>query len=577
MKITPYEKIELERFENKQYRMVDIIRIYHPMWNRVSNQMDIAEEDVTSINHFIELLNINSFCNDVVLGPMRNFKTTLERFQNNWAGFFTREGFKVPDVTPKLMWKKGTYDEMKFILSKYYMQLDKKPRGMMSIFNRLNEGISRMYSLQNQIQSIEEERLELRRNGLHQQGRMSNEEIQEKLEEFMNYINNFIEGIHSFDENFEFKAGVKQQIGNGKYIVHIIGCIKNSTMNIYQGNTKVTSIEARPIFIEFKTNFLDWFLDWLDGMNSGQVNKKRSYAFMTSKGMYPHHGEFHPYIHNNNYWDSLCLSDFQDDIQCALLKLNVPSFVISLLNWASTYNISSTHPYFKPWLMQIGLPNKNSALIPHIDSQSVTEYCGNRLAAKLQKKYKPNDYESYSNWFEDAHHSIGICNSIKCAYMNNCLHFTKFKESISNRELKITLLNEAAQLVVYDYPENTAGGSMLGLPEQFISHKILTLLYNIWLPRSLSMLERKLEEIYDVLGLYPKDAKWYLQSAGDYSDLAYYNQRIDGLNSKRVSGDISLDEFTNRLLLIDNKRKYYLKYLEMTKEVEDNGQERISL
>ena len=539
--------------------------IHYPHWHYHDD--DTRTMTLDSKDYFNEKLNVTEFVKEVVTGPTRELKTLVDRMNDGYMEGLRRdpelEDIDMLRLTPKLMWAKGQYDNMRRIID-WYNKAHMKPRGMNSLFDRQKDGPYAIQSFRNHMTTLENKRLDIRRQGLHLSSRYSREEIVETYNIWQNELDDFIKVATDFNPGMSLRWGYLS-VNNQTELVLMIK-LSNTTLKVMKGDNYVTDIHARPIYMNMKVRWLDWYLDRLESATSIRTSSRASKSFR-GEGTYPYYGEKYPYINGSGLWDNLCLSDYQPEIISNLVNLKAVNFAMSLKKWSSTYNYDSTNPYHKPDMMFIGMPKRHFGLLDNgISVSHIKEHCEQKIAQRFYED-KEGDQIPRVRLYRDGRRAISHCHGISCEFIGACRSYGKFKESVTDREKKIALLDE-----------------MIGLSNEcdairsfFDYEESITHLYNryIWYKY-----EDLVNLFYDLLELgeyYPITAEACKEKAGDFVSFEYYESYVQKAALQHRQNEISTDDFHAILKDADTRWKSFKTYITLTEKETSNGQERINL
>ena len=523
---------------------------------------------------FIDGLDINHFATEVVTGPMRNLNLSIDAFNSDYIHFLNICDARTLKLTPKLMWSRGQYAEVEKVIDRF-RQKHKKPRGMMSLFQRYEDGFHHMQSFKNNLKRIEDQRLLIRSKGLHNQSGYSRDEIIEMVEGFNNQLLSFVESVHKFSNGtIEINPSVNCSAdGWNRTTVCIFIKFSNTTMRLFNRDAHLGDVHARPIYLSLSITFLDWFLEQMC-IDRPIRRSDRSYKSYVGQGSYPYYGEKHPYINGEGRWDSLCLSDYQSDIVLNLVRLNPIEFVMKLKAWASVYNYHSTNPYWKPHFLFLGMPSQQKFMLDsNCEISGAKQNCESKMAQKFDKQdYTGDTYRVRVNLYDEVNKALAICHGINCLWKDSCNSHINFNIAITDRGKKISLLNEMIGL----------SNECQVLSQIFDNYDTLKDLYHRYLSYTYDNLVRYFYDILKEDGYYPLSAEQWKRRAGEFVSFEYYTNHVTKLARWKQRGDIGQGDFHYELKVADKKWKAYQKYLELLNinvqsERSESGQERINL
>ena len=523
--------------------------------NNYSTDGEFIIFDLVPIDMANQVISLDELANNVVLGPVRDLEAKLESFQDNYAWGHNPQVKKL-GFRKDLGWKAGNYNEVKDLISKHFLQFDMKPRGMDSIFKRVDEGIGYMRGFRNQLRVLEDMRLDCRRRGLKKGSTDFNtDEIVEKIECFIDKLLDGMDEIRQMTGgDLDLRASIwKHPDCNNNIQVHITGKLSNTSLNLVNstGLASLGSIDVRPIYLQFQVPFVNWFLDDWESVNMNRsVSRKRIHA----KGCYPYSCERHPYIQSPDTWGSVCFSGYEDDIYTNLLKCDFVAFAMALNNWTSIYNYSHTHPHWKPFWLNYGLPKDLISTKILVNKGDITKHCARRMSQHSSNK----DYDQYKsiNWFEESHKLIANCHAIDCQLKEDCNAYGNLDEAMRDREEKICLLQEIFALGEL-YPE------FKDCVYTFNSYSTLEELYKDII-QPLKTLQDMFYSVLERTEIF-KEHNWqyYMDKAGLYSDITFYNRRLDEINTDYQTGNLSVLDYHDTIRNVKVRRSYYKTALEI--------------
>ena len=105
--------------------------------------------------------DVSDMVDSIYVGPQGELLETIENFNHTY-------GSKI-GVTKNFTLKPGGYDEIKQAYNRWVLRYDMKPRGIRSVFDRIQQYSWRSSSFQNQILGIEDQMKRLKAGGMRWQ------------------------------------------------------------------------------------------------------------------------------------------------------------------------------------------------------------------------------------------------------------------------------------------------------------------------------------------------------------------------------------------------------------------------
>ena len=298
-----------------------------PLWRTLVN-----------INTLWDNVDAEQFANETGMRDIVAFKEQLETV-NTWL----YDALEIKDkigVTKSYAWKKGCYDTVKHAIMSAQM-FHKRPAGMSSLFNRIQDNKWIYDQLQRQMSSLDTYRTKAKTaeialdssiDSIIESQKLAYDNIIESTEQ-ANAMSDYYK-VYNYIEPADNYTDIK--------LYTIVHCKAKDMTIINNNNEEICKMKVAECYLKFHRPLYK-------ALNGGRKYPIHYLAaVMNAK---------HPYINASPYrrishttidryaWHTLCLSSYTDDITGALYKNDYMSFVMGLMNWNNIYNKDATNPY----------------------------------------------------------------------------------------------------------------------------------------------------------------------------------------------------------------------------------------
>ena len=123
--------------------------------------------DIENFNY-----NVSELADNIFIGPQGELLESLERFNNRYSADL--------GITKSFTFKPGVYDKIKEVHSNHILRYDMRPRGIKSIFDRMDQYRWRLSNFKKDLLNLEKQMIELRSNGMKWQD--NSDQFVEELE-----------------------------------------------------------------------------------------------------------------------------------------------------------------------------------------------------------------------------------------------------------------------------------------------------------------------------------------------------------------------------------------------------------
>ena len=293
-------------------------------------------------------IDVKKAMDDLYIGPQAEVLEKIGEFNRIHAG----NTDQYINVTNKFRWKPGSYDKVKEIIRCKWLEWNKRPSGMLSLFDR--ERTYQKQRLRRELTDIERLLYSLR-----SQGRVFLTDVNEITDTFVKFkelINVEFKKLELIFPNSKLEVSSEtEHFADHELLLKVN--VKDLKINVSVGNTTTNRfIQIVPfgdIEIEIKANLSRWFNSIYNHLIEGSVNTS-SYGFnnhlkINVRFIDVNAGLLHPYVtRSHRQWGSgygnVCLGSFQHDILDSFGILNWEPLAIHLSNWISTYKCNVTGP-----------------------------------------------------------------------------------------------------------------------------------------------------------------------------------------------------------------------------------------
>ena len=149
--------------------------------------------DIDEFNH-----DVSSMVDRIYVGPQGELLSTLDNFNQTYQTDL--------EITKNFTLKPGGYDKLKKAYSRHVLRWDMKPRGIVSIFNRITEYRWRGSNIQNDAIRLETQMTQLRSSGIVWQD--NSEDFVRETEKLKDIIANSIEICNKLYPNIDISVKI---------------------------------------------------------------------------------------------------------------------------------------------------------------------------------------------------------------------------------------------------------------------------------------------------------------------------------------------------------------------------------
>ena len=330
--------------------------------------MDLQTRDgVKEIKH-IDALNgkekdINDLIEICLNEPLRIFYEKLQRVNDMIANPLYKIG-----VTKTLMWKAGTYEQIRKWLN-IRLGMHKKATNVHHLIDRTRLEANRLRWINSTFSDMEHKRAQLRYNGIT----LTKEDKDLQRTKVTEKINSLIKGINGVNNNFSKIQSncfydVEENWLNSKIRIRFV--LSNINIKVYTSESRSSEEDMflcdvpfdKSIVLEFSSTITEFLRDeWRINQCNGLINDRKGILF--------------PYIarpYQNRYeqwrpeyeWTTVCLDKFQSDIFQSLKVMDLPLAATQLLQWAQYYHNIKGNPYNNIETTLLGYPKEIEKLFP---------------------------------------------------------------------------------------------------------------------------------------------------------------------------------------------------------------------
>tara|TARA_Y100001938_G_scaffold68271_1_gene94753 strand:+ start:186 stop:1808 length:1623 start_codon:yes stop_codon:yes gene_type:complete len=295
-------------------------------------------KDIQNIDTLWDTINSEEFANVTGMRDIVAFKETLETL-NTWL----YDAFQIKDkidVTKSYAWKKGCYDIVKHAIMSSQM-FHKRPAGMSSLFNRIQDNRWLYDQLQRQIKNLDNYRekakaaeisLDSNLDSIIESQRLAYDNIIESTNQ-ANAMSDYYK-VYNYIEPADNYIDIK--------LYTIVHCKAKDMTIINNRNEEICKMKVSECYLKFHRPLYK-------ALNGG-TKYPIHYLASVVDGKHPYINAIpyrrisHPSI-DKYAWNTLCLSSYTDDIESSLYKNDFMSFVMGIMNWNNIYNKDATNPY----------------------------------------------------------------------------------------------------------------------------------------------------------------------------------------------------------------------------------------
>ena len=288
--------------------------------------------------------DIKAHWDRVFVGPFGEILRLLELFNDRYK---TNIG-----ITPKLAWKRGAYDQVKEAVAIIVDQVNKRPKGMHSIFDnrRATSYIGR--NLEKSIVEIQNKMYNLKAQGVRMTPDVAIKAFSDAKERML--INNDVSMI---DKDIDIETYIERDDEDLRQDVFGIKVlIKNITLKI---KSMDEDTEEYVIDQEFECgnviyntycrvfDYINKYPNWIIDAVYIPNNKVLIHPFISNTI---------DNVYHNNY-RNYCLGDLDYNIREASKNLDIHALALHLRSWVSEFITNKTVPLNAPKMMYIGHPS----------------------------------------------------------------------------------------------------------------------------------------------------------------------------------------------------------------------------
>ena len=318
--------------------------------------------------------NVSDMVDSIYVGPQGELLETIENFNHTY-------GAKI-GVTKNFTLKPGGYDQIKQAYNRWVLRYDMKPRGIRSVFDRIQQYGWRSSGFQNQILSIENQMKRLKAGGMRWQ-----DNTDQFIVEFDRLKASIISSLEATREMYPDISITTKIIPVSQVINyrHRHGssdrsCFPNTLftedptdfvivfyIKIKHANMTVHVMDEDEVMTQYTLPMDDLIIasgtymlplisrHWgrtapLDGNPSGVLSyfMEALYLSETCKSA-------HPYISrptDAHYWNlgaevysqNVCTGNMGSDIRKSLLNNEIMAHIVQLITWVTNYYVPQTYP-----------------------------------------------------------------------------------------------------------------------------------------------------------------------------------------------------------------------------------------
>ena len=317
--------------------------------------------------------NVSELVDNILVGPQGEVLETLETLKDRYNCNL--------GVSKSFTLKPGGYNEIKRAYNEHVLRHDMKPRGVESIFKRIQDFRWRESGFKTSLLNLEYKLKDLKSNGIKWQD--NTDQFEEEFIKVKSSIISQLEVAKELYPNIEIqcrvmetsasKAILKQQYSYGgnahfvgingysvnDYIVLFIIKIKNANMctHIMMGDeTKRFNHTIGDVYIASGTFLLPLISrhwgreEFLQTAPSTNITHFLEAIYLDSFGL-----NKHPYISQNDdryryhTGDSItsgnvCLGSMRESIRASIINVDILAHITTLVSWATNYYVPQTNP-----------------------------------------------------------------------------------------------------------------------------------------------------------------------------------------------------------------------------------------
>ena len=318
--------------------------------------------------------DVSSMVDSIYVGPQGELLETLEQFNHNYGSAI--------GVTKSFTLKPGGYDQIKQAYNRWVLRHDMKPRGIRSLFDRIDQYQWRANGFKNQILAIEDQMKRLKAGGMRWQDNTDqfivefdklkasiisilevtremypNVSIETKIipvAQIINYRHRHGSSERSCfpntmfaEEPTDFVIILYIKIKNADMTVHVMD--EDETMNQY-------TIPMDDVYIASGTYMLPLISrHWgrttpIEGRPSNILSYFMESLYLSEMGR-----SSHPYMSrptDKYYWNlggpvyssNVCTGNMGSDIRQSLLNNEIMAHIVQLITWVTNYYVPQTYP-----------------------------------------------------------------------------------------------------------------------------------------------------------------------------------------------------------------------------------------
>ena len=342
--------------------------------------IEAYDVDIENFNY-----DVSAMVDSIYIGPQGELLETIESFNHSY-------GSKI-GVTKNFTLKPGGYDEIKQAYNRWVLRYDMKPRGIRSVFDRIDQYTWRGGQFKSAILGIENQMKRLKTGGMRWQDNTDQFEVE------YNTLKTSI--INSIAETREMYPGIsietkiipasQGQHQNGRrhygsdrscfpsnvfemdptdFIIMFYIKIKHANMTVHvvdeEGfGTKQYTLPMDDLYIASGTYLLPLISRHWGSRKPITANPGHVLAYFLEALYVSEMGRsVHPYISRSTdsyYWNfkgpvysqNICTGNMSGDIRKSLLNNEIMAHIVNLITWVTTYYVPQTYPLNRINMMRV--------------------------------------------------------------------------------------------------------------------------------------------------------------------------------------------------------------------------------
>tara|TARA_R110002020_G_scaffold443766_2_gene655067 strand:- start:4664 stop:6298 length:1635 start_codon:yes stop_codon:yes gene_type:complete len=410
-------------------------------------------------------IDVKTAMEDLYIGPQADVLQKVDRLNRE---FVRKQDMKI-GITPKFRWKPGTYDKVKDILASEWLQWDKRPSGMASIFSR-----ERSYT-KNRLKDalIEIENILFMFRSENRTFINDPEEIKSHFKLFKTTLLSELEKINSYFPDTSINITNEGDAFSSAVIETVIH-IKDIKINVSVGNRtgdarELGLIDYGDVTLMFKFPLCKWFNIIYNSCNSDD-SVLNSNDIRVDSNLLTHHGSYgrrwnqksfecvaqinpkqigamHPYVSRNSYGTgNVCMGEMMKDIIKSYLTLDWNSMAYWIETWMTSYKCGVTGPLNNINMSFVGRPiilntegKDNSDSFYEVVGEPSSNQCWDRTFSTVRREtgeeiIKLDEGESVTSVV------LNQCDEISCTLREKC-------EGYQRNTKGITIKNELQKFI----------------------------------------------------------------------------------------------------------------------------------